>query len=777
MAKLESSLILSLIDRVSAPARQVSATVARLNSAASSNRAAIAGMQGQMLGAAGAGYALYRSLAGPITAAVEFESAMADIAKVTDFTAGGLTAYGKELRVLATSEIPMAVTELAALSENAAAAGIAQEDLLGFTKLTAKAALAWGIGGAEAGDDLARIKTALGLTISQTELYADAINHLADNTASSAPSLIAFSKEVAVQGEFFGFTKEQTLAFGSAMISSGADANVAATSFRNMGRALTKGTSASTRQMNAFKKLGMSATKVAAAMQKDAVGTTMEVIEAIGQLPKEMQAAAISDLFGDEARALIPLLGNTEALRQALGFVSDELAYSGSVGKEFETRAKTTGFAIQRFKNQFYDLGITIGSILLPPFNDLLAIVGPIATKIAQFAEAHPDLTRNVVAATAALIGFKLATTGLKLLGLIGKGGVIDLMTLAFRGLIDPAKNAGKAVGNMLALQGSLAAMDGKKYGAFGKLADSAKALALAAPGMGLAEAAIGAIGSALGVISLPMVAGIAAVAGAGFLIYKYWDRISSYVSGFASAMAEELRPALTAIEPILKWFAPLGEEIGTGWETVKNALSGIGELISGLFQQEQLTEDQKASFAQAGAGMARSMVDAIKAAVNAMVAWFKGLGARIKAAVGQIIIDVGSTFTGPVNDAINGAAGIVNKPFMAAPGEVVQTPQGPMTMLPRHARGGRAKSGWAMVGEEGPELVEFGGPGSVHTAAETRGILSSSGAGGSSRVLNLTQNISINGSNLSVSDLVQELGRQARDAISAGQFDQEYFI
>jgi TP901 family phage tail tape measure protein len=503
MAKLESSLILSLIDRVSGPARQVSASVGRLNAMAVSNRQAIAGMQGQMLGAVGAGYALYRGLAAPITAAVEFESAIADIAKVTDFSAAGLTAYGKELRALATSEIPMAVTELAALSAEAAAAGIAQEDLLEFTRLTAKAALAWGIGGAQAGEDLANIKTALRLTIAETESYADAINHLADNTASSAPSLISFSKEVAVQGEFFGFTKEETLAFGSAMISAGAEANVAATSFRNMGRALTKGRSATKRQSDAFKKLGMSATKVAAAMQEDAVGTTMEVIEAIGQLPKEMQAAAISDLFGDEARALIPLLGDTKALAAALRLVSNELAYTGSVGAEFEKRAATTEFAIQRFKNQVHDLGITVGNILLPPLNSLLETIGPIATKTAEWAEANPELTRNVIAATAALIGFKLATTGLKLLGLIGKGGAIDLLTIAFRGLIDPAKNAGKAVRSYVGLQASLAAMDGAKYAGFAKVVDGAKALALAAPGMGVAKAALGAIATAVASVSL----------------------------------------------------------------------------------------------------------------------------------------------------------------------------------------------------------------------------------------------------------------------------------
>ncbi|WP_108459209.1 phage tail tape measure protein [Devosia naphthalenivorans] len=781
MAKLESSLILSLIDRVSGPARQVSATVSRLNAAAANNRRAIADMQGQMLGAVGAGYALYRGLSAPITAAIEFESAMADVAKVTAFDASGLDAYGKQLRALAVGEIPMAVTELAALSAEAAAAGIAQEDLYEFTRMTAKAAVAWGVSGAQAGEDLAKLKTALGLTIDETQSYADAINHLSDTTASTAPDLVDFSRRVAAQGEFFGFTKEQTLAFGSALISAGAESDVAATSFRNMGKALTKGSSATKSQSRAFKKLGLDSTKVAKAMQEDAVGTTLEVIDRIGQLPAHMQASVMSDLFGDEARALAPLLGDIDQLKRTLGLVNDEMAYAGSVGREFENRAKTTEYALQRFKNQVNDLGLTIGSILLPPFNDLLDVLGPLATKVAEFAEAHPELTRNVIAATAALIGFKVAVTGLRFLGLVGKGGAIDLMTIAFRGLIDPAKNASKAVGSMLALQGSLAAMQGAKYGGFAKLVDGAKALALAAPGMGIAKAALAAIGVALGAITLPVAAGIAAVAGAGFLIYKYWDRISSFVSGFASAIAQELQPALDAAKPLLDWFSPLGEIIGNGWNAAKSALEGIGGLISGLFAQEQLTEEQKAAFAQSGADLATAMADGVKAKIDELVEWFTGLADRIKAAVGNIVIEVGSSLTGPVNNALNGMAGA-----LGAPSKITEPVRGaggntlyPVGEAPGFARGGRFNSGLAVVGEEGPELVEFGGPGNVHTASETRGILGGAANGGGRSVaitgpligsLQVTKEADVDA-------VIALLEQKLRDLFSGIQADMEYGV
>jgi TP901 family phage tail tape measure protein len=100
---------------------------------------------------------------------------------------------------------------------------------------------------------------------------------------------VEFDKRVAATGKMFGFSDTQTLAFGASMISAGAEAEVAATSFRNMGRALTKGEQATKSQRLAFAKLGLDSVKVSKNMQKDALKTTLNVIERIQQLPKEQQ--------------------------------------------------------------------------------------------------------------------------------------------------------------------------------------------------------------------------------------------------------------------------------------------------------------------------------------------------------------------------------------------------------------------------------------------------------------------------------------------------------
>src|SRR5690606_25109978 len=107
----------------------------------------------------------------------------------------------------------------------------------------------------------------------------------------------------------------------------------------------------------------------------------------IGQLPAHMQAAVMSDLFGDEAKALTPLIANVDILRKTLGHLADEANYAGSVADEFGRRARTTEYAWQRFKSQISEIGLAIGDALLPPLKEATNVLGPLATRLGELAD------------------------------------------------------------------------------------------------------------------------------------------------------------------------------------------------------------------------------------------------------------------------------------------------------------------------------------------------------------------------------------------------------
>lgn len=721
---LTSTLIVSLLDKVSAPARNISKSLTGITKSAGGigkslggaierNNAALANARGSLIDAAAGYYALKTAIGGPIQAAMKFESGMADLQKVSNFDDEGLKTFSKTLRKIASSEIPMALDELTALATEASKAGVGEGELEEFTKIVAKSGVAWDMSGADAGEALAKIRSALGLTNGEISLYADAINHLGDNLAASERNIIDYARRVVSMGEFFGFAKEETIAFGTAMVAAGAEPEVAATSFRNMGKALTKGSSATKRQSAAFKTLGMDSRKVAKAMQKDAVGTTLKVIEKLGSLPEHMQASVMSDLFGDEARALAPLLKNTELLKKALGLVSDETKYAGSVQNAFAKRAATSEYAWQRFKSQMNNVAVSIGATLLPALVQIGDKLGPIVNKLAAYAEAHPELVRNIVAVTAALVGFKIAIAGLKFVGLLGRGGALSLLSIGYRTLGRSIIFASTAAKGAVGLQTALGAMAGMKLTGFQTITTGLRGIAMAIPGVAGLSGIFSAIGAALATVSAPVWAGVAigaaVVGSAGILIYKYWDRISSFFSGVGRALKEQLAPALEYIQPMLEPFAVMGHLIGEAFSGIGSILSdaweGVKAWLGSLFTQEVLSEEAKKSFENAGHAMMTALLEGIKAGAVAVLNY-----------VGGLAKDIGKSIS---SAASNGFDAVKNW-FGGGEETPAPAPASAPTISAKRARGGPVWTGGSfLVGEREPEIFTPKTGGTITPASE----------------------------------------------------------
>jgi len=353
MAVLASKLVVSLVDQITGPARGVAAALDGLNRRASRTTSAIMGAGGgfsvgalaRNLAGIGLGYVGVREgIGGTVGAAMKFEEAFADVRKVVDGTPAQLSVVRSEILGLS-KELPVTADGLASIYAAAGQSGVALQELTKFSEMAAK---------------------------------VSAINHLANNTASAARDLVEFDKRVAATGKMFGFSDTQTLAFGASMISAGAEAEVAATSFRNMGRALTKGEQATKSQRLAFAKLGLDSVKVSKNMQKDALKTTLNVIERIQQLPKDQHISIASALFGDEARALMPIIADTKELRRELAMVGTEANYSGSAFQEYMVRAETTANALQLLGNKVKAYGIGVGDSWLPTIKDMSLGIGDV---------------------------------------------------------------------------------------------------------------------------------------------------------------------------------------------------------------------------------------------------------------------------------------------------------------------------------------------------------------------------------------------------------------
>ncbi|GAA4178274.1 phage tail tape measure protein [Shinella granuli] len=686
MSDITSRLIVGLVDRLTGPSRAISSAVGRLNAAAAANAARMNAARGAMVDAAGMGYVLAQSLTAPIKAAINFESSMSDIAKVVNFESpAAFKQMGLDIRKMS-MEIPVAADGLAQIVAAAGQSGIATNELMKFTEMAAKVGVAWDISAGDAGQAMAELKTALGRSLKDTGLLADAINHLGNNSAASAPQILDVVRSVAPSASQFGMTAEHVAALGAAMTGAGFGADVAATSILNVGRALTKGASATPKTNKAFKSIGLNAKAVAKSMQVDAMGTLQDVLKRINKLPSALRASTISEIFGNEARALAPLISNGNLLADTLALVSDEAKYAGSANAEFAIASKRTANAIQGFKNRVNDLAISVGDALLPALNGILDKIGPIVTDISDLARRFPVATQAIVGITSAFIALRIAVTALRFAGLFAFGSVLSA-----------------GIG---ALGGASAILTGVSSG-------------------------LTALGAAVATVSAPALlaigAGLAVIGGAGTYLWAKWDRISSIVTGVARALGDELKPVIDLLQPVLDHFAPSFEAIGDGakwaWEQVKELSSWLGSIFAKedlTRQHEMVVEDNafavtkkivaafkeggKALF-DAGAEMIQSLWDGMVSKVEAMIEWVKTIPARIR-----------DNITTDLTGTIKGLLGYGDSSEPSG-GSTTTTTSSEPVISGHRARGGPVKAGHTYeVNEKGRELFTPGRSGVIST-------------------------------------------------------------
>ncbi len=455
---------------------------------------------------AGAGAA---SLAVPVKIAIDYESAMADVAKVVDGLkdeAGKITPAYKLMSdqiVEMTTRLPMAAKDIAAIVAAGAQSGIAKNELLGFAESAVKMGVAFDITADQAGQSMAEMRAAFKLTQPQVVALADRINYLGNTSPNKADKIMEVVQRIGALGEVGGFASSSIAAMAASLTS--VEPDVAATGIKNMILALTKGESATKGQSAAFKKLGLDSVQVSKDMQKDAEATVAKVIEGIQKLEKHEQVAITNELFGSEALPIVMQYSQgLDTLKKNLNAVSDAKVYAGSMEAEYAARAATTANNIQLAKNHMAALGITIGNVLLPGVNSMIGSFNGVMSAVQKWSQANPGLSSGLV---------KIA------IGAIAIVGGLSALSIGLIAVFGPMMMVGRA---------------------FGVVAMAARAMSMA-------------------LLTNPITWIVLAIAGAAFLIYKNWAPISGFFVGIWNTIKTAFNGGIRGISALIINWSPIG--------------------------------------------------------------------------------------------------------------------------------------------------------------------------------------------------------------------------
>ena len=365
--------------------------------------------KGRLSGAATTVGVAAAPLAAATVAAVQVESAMADVRKVVDFeTPQQFKEMNADILALSQS-LPMSAEGIAQIVAAGGQSGIAREDLMAFAQDAVKMGIAFDITADQAGEMMAKWRTAFAMSQDEVVTLADKVNYLSNVTAASSGDISDIVTRVGPLGEVAGVNAGQIAAMGASMAGVGVQSEIAATGIKNMMLGLVSGASATKSQAEAFAALGLNATDVAQRMQTDAQGTIIDVLTRIRELPKEAQAANLKDLFGSESiSAIAPLLTQLDNLKTNFDRVGAASQYAGSMQAEYEARAGTTANQLQLTKNNIMALAVSIGSVLLPPLNELLSSTSTVIGTMADWAAQNPEITSGLLTVAGTVAGLVL---------------------------------------------------------------------------------------------------------------------------------------------------------------------------------------------------------------------------------------------------------------------------------------------------------------------------------------------------------------------------------
>lgn len=502
------------------------------------------------------------AIALPVKEAMDFEDAMAEVRKVVDFdTPKQFKEMGENIQELST-KIPMAAEEIAELVAAGGQSGIAREELLRFAEDAGKMGVAFGIEAQEAGETMAKFRTAFKMSQDDVVELADKINYLGNTTAASAPAITDVVRRIGPLGEVGGLASGSIAAIGASMIGAGVESEVASTGIKGLILSLTAGESATERQASALQKLGFDAKQMAVDMQNDANGAILKLFRSLQNIDASERAAVLKNLFGKESiGAITPLLSNLEGLEQNLEKVGDKAQYAGSMQKEFDTRSATLSNSLKLAKNGASNLMVAIGNNLAPAVKVVAEIFKGAAKFLKNFSKEHEMLAKIVIVGGAAI---GVLTT-------LVAGAAWAFLSIAYP--IQQARTlllAFNLANNANIITTGIAIARSKAYVA-AQLIHSAvtRGIAIATNLWTAAQWALNVAMSA-NPIGL-LIVGIAALVVAGVWMYKNWNEITAFMSN----MWEGAKAAVGSfVDTVRNLFSPVFDWLQEKWASIKNLFS-----------------------------------------------------------------------------------------------------------------------------------------------------------------------------------------------------------
>ncbi|ART03887.1 phage tail tape measure protein [Klebsiella variicola] len=507
-----------------------------------------------------------------------------------------------------------------AFSSSDAAQGQAFLAMAGFTPEAIKAALPGVLdaaiaGGALSGDiSLGETADISASILNQFQLNAGDMDRVGDvlvgTFTRSSTSLRDLGETMKYTGPVaagLGISLEKTAAMIGILASNGKRGSDAGTA---IAASLTNLAAPSTAAQKALKELGVSVSTSAGKMRpiEDVLRDLYGSLKKYGQVD---QVSFLKDIAGQEA-----LVGLQALVRSAgEGGLQKLIAELGKVQGESAATAKkmsdNLGGDLSNLSSAWEGVRIQVEETTDGPLRSLVQWLDETISRVTVWVKANPQLAQTLLLVAGGALALTVAVGALSLaVGILI--GPLAKLQLGFAvltggrgilGTIAAFRTLGTAAGPVMAsMRGWPVVITGIASG-FGRISAIMPAIraglmgALLAPGAALASlgknlamlmlrltglpalwgmitGAVSVLGGALSFLLSPIGLIGAAFIAAGLLIWRYWEPIKAFFSGFFTGVWQALTPFRAAFSALVPVFSALGNGIKAIWEWFKNLLT-----------------------------------------------------------------------------------------------------------------------------------------------------------------------------------------------------------
>ena len=327
-----------------------------------------------------------------VDASVEFESAIAGVAKTTDLNEDELASMTDAIKEMAT-QMPATTTEIAGVVEAAGQLGIAKDDLLDFAEVMVNLGVATNLTSDEAASALAKFANVVDMSADDYERLGSTIVDLGNNFATTEADIVSMATRLASAGSTVGLTEPQIMAVATALSSVGIEAEAGGSAISKLLKQFETMVATGDDSLASFAEIaGMSAEEFSTAWGEDAVGALSQFIDGLGQVDAQggSMVAVLEELGIKETRlsnAVQALASSNGILNEAVSTANTAWKENTALTKEAETRYATTESKAQMLANAFNNVKIAVGDQLTPALQTLYDVGTDAAKWAADFVE------------------------------------------------------------------------------------------------------------------------------------------------------------------------------------------------------------------------------------------------------------------------------------------------------------------------------------------------------------------------------------------------------